>query len=494
MTVMTDVISSTLLLPTRLDHLHPLLAYTRELAKNSGFSKKEQHELELAVEEIFTNIIQHGFENNSQETFQVTFEITATKIVVKFSEKGLPFDPAMLPHYSPEQATETTKGLGIYLAKKFVDDITFRYLGRNGKETILTKLLRQQQILIQDAVAEAPINKPVTDVKYQIRPFQPEDAIPVARSAYRAYGYSYADHVYDSAQLIEQNNSGSLASLVVRAEADEDALGYGDLRIYGEIAEAESIFIKSEYRSTRIFHKLMLALVEECRCRNLLGIFCLSVTNHIISQKGARFMGLVDCGILLGFMPDTDFKSMSIQTHHRISVALAFGILKDRAPVTLYPPVSHREMIIKIYTALKVPFIIDACTSSVAVPQEATVYNLEIQSDMNIAILRLTAYGPDAAAIIREQTIQCCRQATDVIYLYLDLQQPATIDLTVEAEKIGFFFAGVLPAGLENQDTLILQYINAPIAWDDIQLANPFAHELLAYIRQASDASVTSPG
>jgi len=487
MNVMTDLISSTLLLPTRLDHLHPFLAYTRELAKTSGFSNKEQYELELAVEEIFTNIIQHGFENNSQETFQVTFEITSTKIVVKFSEKGLPFDPAALPHYSPQQATETTKGLGIYLAQKFVDDITFRYLGRNGKETILTKLLRQQQTLIQDAVAEAPMNKPVTDVKYQIRRFQPEDAIPVARCAYRAYGYSYADHVYDPAQLIEQNNSGSLVSLVVRAEDDDEALGYGDLRLYGEIAEVESIFIKSEYRSTRIFHKLLLALLEESHSRNLFGYFCLSVTNHIISQKAARFMGLADCGILLAFMPETDFKSMAVQSHHRISVALAFRTFKDRMPVTLYPPAGHREVITKIYSALKVPFVLPDCTESVPACQEATVYNLEFQSDMNIAILRLTAYGPDATAIIREQTTQCCRQAIDAIYLYLDLQHPAAIDLTVEAEKIGFFFAGVLPAGLENQDTLILQYLNTPIAWEDIKLATPFAHELLAYIRQESD-------
>ncbi|HWR38494.1 MAG TPA: ATP-binding protein [Patescibacteria group bacterium] len=488
MDTLTDSISSTLILPARLDHLHPLLAYTRELAKSSGFLAKEQQELELSIEEIVTNIIQHGYENNRQETFQINFEITATKITVKFSEKGLPFDPATLPHYSPEQATADTKGLGIYLARKFVDDIVFRYLGRHGKETILTKYLRQQQPLIQKTMVETTETKAVADVKYQIRRVQPEDGIPVARCAYRAYGYSYADHVYDPVQLIEQNKTGSLISLVVRSEEDEDALGYGDLRLYGEIAEVESIFIKPEYRSTRIFYKLALALVAESRRQNLFGHFCLSVTSHIISQKGARFMGLSDCGILLGFMPETDFKSMSLHTHHRVSVAMEFGVLKDRLPVTIYPPSRHCEMISQIYTVLKVPFVIDnAPSNDVATLQEATVYHLEIQSDMNIAILRLSAYGPDATAIIGEQTSQCSHQVIDVIYLYLDLHHPSTADITVEAEKIGFFFAGVLPAGLEGRDALILQYLNVSLDWDEIKLATPFAHELLTYVRHESD-------
>lgn len=488
MDIITTPFSSALILPTRLDHLHPLLAYTQKLAEIIGFSSKEQHQLQLAVEEIFTNIIQHGFENNSQETFQVNFDITSNKIVVKFLEKGLPFDPAALPHYSPDQATDNPKGLGIYLARKFVDDITFRYLGRHGKETILTKYLRQQQTLIQNVVAEEPVSKAVNNVKYQIRRFQPEDAIPVARCAYRAYGYSYADdHVYDPAQLIKQNKTGSLISLVAKAEDGEEILGYVDLRPYGEIADIESMFIAPEYRGTRLFQRLSLAIVEESRRLDLFGHFCLSVTSHTITQKGARFIGLVDCGILLGFIPETDFKSMSIQTHHRVSLVIQFGVLKDRMPATIYPPANHRMMITKIYTTLKVPFVIDDCAKNAPALQESTVYNLELQSDMNYAILRLSSYGSDAITIIKEQTTQCCRQMIDVIYLYLDLQNPVVSSLTEEAEKIGFFFAGVLPAGLENHDALILQYLNVPLDWDEIKLATPFANELLAYVHQEYD-------
>ena len=487
MSLPSESISSTLVLPTRLDHLHPLLAYSRKLAEITGFSDKEQQELELAIEEIFSNIIEHGFENNHLETCQVSFEITATRLTIKFFEKGLPFDPATLPDYSPEQVSESSKGLGIYLTRKLVDDITFRYLGREGKETSLTKLLRKHPPLLQTSAAAETVHKSLSDINYQIRLFQPEDSIAVARCAYRSYGYSYADHVYDPAMLIEQNKSGSLLSLVAMAETDDEALGYGDLRLYGEIAEVESLFIKPEYRSTRLFHKMANALIEQCRRDDLFGSFCLSVTSHIITQKGARFMGMVDCGILLGFMPETDFKSMSVEGRHRVSVAMAFGILKDRAPVTVYPPASHRALIEKIYTALKVPFVIADCATSAPSIQSSSVYDLEIQSDMNIAVLRLSSCGPDAAAIIREQTSRCFRQGLEAVYLYLDLQDRSILSLTAEAEKIGFFFAGVLPSGLDGKDTLILQYLNSSTAWDEINLATPFAKELLAYIRQDSE-------
>lgn len=488
MDINTTAISSSLNLPTRLDHLHPLLAYTRELASSVGFTNTEQHELELAVGEIATNIIQHGFENNNQQTFQVNFEITASKIAVKFFEKGLPFDPATLPHYSPEQAADNTEGLGIYLAQKFTDDITFRYLGQHGKEIILTKYLKHQQLLIHDLVTKTPVDIDVTNIKYQIRLFQPKDSIPVARCAYRAYGYSYAaTHIYDPAQLIDQNNTGSLISIVATDENNEEVLGYGDLRLYGEIAEMESIFVAPEYRSTRIFYKIILALTEESISRKLLGQFSLTVTSHLIAQKAGRLRKFMDCGILLNFMPETNFKSMSIEASHRVSVVVQFGLLKDRMPVTIYVPDNHREIIEKIYNTLKLPFIMDNNINNSLTFQQTTIYDLDIQADTNIGILRFSSYGADATTLIREQTTHCCRKMVDVIYLYLNLQNPATSWVVREAEQMGFFFAGILPGGIDKQDALILQYLNTPVAWDTIKLLTPFAHELLDYVHQESD-------
>jgi hypothetical protein len=41
-----------------------------------------------------------------------------------------------------------------------------------------------------------------------------------------------------------------------------------------------------------------------------------------------------------------------------------------------------------------------------------------------------------------------------------------------------------VPAGLDGSDAIVLQLINFTVEWDRIQLASPFARELLDFIRQ----------
>ena len=144
---------------------------------------------------------------------------------------------------------------------------------------------------------------------------------------------------------------------------------------------------------------------------------------------------------------------------------------------------------LKIYTNLKTPVICGEGGKPPELPQQPTLYKLEIKSDMNIAFLRMLCCGSDASDIIREQTEQCCRHGVEVVFLALNLQQPAVCSVIAAAEEIGFVFAGVVPAGLEDSDAIVFQLVNFPVEWDRIQLASPFAQELLAYIRQESERS-----
>ena len=483
-----ESISSSLAIPARLDHLGPVLAYARELAESAGFAKQERDELELAIDEIFTNIVQHGYEFNAGETFQVRFEVSAAKYTVTFAEKGLPFDPATLPQYTPEHAADCTRGLGIFLARKLVDEVTFRYLGRQGKETVLVKRFRQQRSMLAEN-AGLPERKPPTDFSYHVRRFRAEDAMSVARCAYRAYGYTYSEYVYEPAQLIEQNRSGSLISILAIAEADNEVVGYGDVRFFGAIAEYESGFVAPEWRGKRVIQKILADLVEQSRCNNMLGHFTMSVTNHVASQSASHSIGLADCCVFLGYMAETDFKAIAQMTSRRISLVMQFGMLQERHPALIFPPSHHRSMVEKIYTNLKTPVICGEGGKPPELPQQPTLYKLEIKSDMNIAFLRIRSCGVDAIDIIREQTEQCCRHVVEVVFLALNLQQPAVCSVIAAAEEIGFVFAGVVPAGLEDSDAIVFQLVNFPVEWDRIQLASPFAKELLAYIRQESERS-----
>lgn len=479
-----ESISSALVIPARLDHLGPVLAYARVLAESTGLFKKEREELELAIEEIFTNIVRHGYEYNTQETFQIRFEITESKYIVTFAEKGVPFDPAVLPQYEPERAAESTRGLGIYLTRKLVDEVAFRYLGRHGKETVLIKRFSQKQSMMPAEIDRLHERKPPADFNFHVRQFRAEDALAVARCAYRAYGYTYADYVYEPAQLIEQNRDGSRVSMLAIAEADHEVVGYGDVQFYGEIAEYESGFVAPEWRGKRVIYKILAELVEQSRCNHLIGHFTMSVTNHVFSQIVAHSIGLADCCIFLGYMSETDFKAIEQTNSRRITLLMQFGLLKERQPVVIYPPMRHQSMIGKIYANLRASVTFADGGDQNQLSAEPTVYRVEIKSDMNIAFLRMFSYGVDAVDLIREQTERCCRHAVEAVFLVMKLQEPAASGIIAAAEELGFVFAGIVPAGLEGGDAIVLQYVNFSVEWDRIQLASPFAKELLAYIQK----------
>jgi serine/threonine-protein kinase RsbW len=70
------------------------------------------------------------------------------------------------------------------------------------------------------------------------------------------------------------------------------------------------------------------------------------------------------------------------------------------------------------------------------------------------------------------------------INLFLNLEDPATYHHTAEFEKMGFFFAGILPLGRIGE-TLCLQYLNnVDFDYGAVAAHTDTAKALLAYIRQ----------
>ncbi len=92
-------------------------------------------------------------------------------------------------------------------------------------------------------------------------------------------------------------------------------------------------------------------------------------------------------------------------------------------------------------------------------------------------------YGQDVVRVIRRQLRSFCLQQTACINLFLSLEDPLTQAMAGEVEKLGFFFAGVLPC-TRIGDALILQYLNnVDLVYEKIAAYSEIAKELLDYIR-----------
>ena len=116
----------------RKENLPQVLGFLDEHLESCGCPMKVQAQMDIAVEEIFVNIASYAYEN---EPGKVTIRLRETEdpkgITVTFVDEGAPFDPVTRPDPDVTLSAKERSigGLGIYLVKKSMDDVRYRYEG-----------------------------------------------------------------------------------------------------------------------------------------------------------------------------------------------------------------------------------------------------------------------------------------------------------------------------------------------------------------------------
>ena len=99
---------------------------------------KAQTQIDLAVDELFTNIASYAYAPGSGEaTIQLNFDEASRVASVTFIDSGVPYDPLQKPDPDVTLSAEEREigGLGIYMAKKATDKMEYR---RENNRNILT--------------------------------------------------------------------------------------------------------------------------------------------------------------------------------------------------------------------------------------------------------------------------------------------------------------------------------------------------------------------
>ena len=99
-----------------------------------------QLHIELAIEEIFLNIANYAYRPKNGEA-EIRCEVLREplRVVIQFLDGGRPFDPLAKedPDMSEDAMMGRVGGLGIFLVKETMDDVSYEY--KDGKN-ILTVL------------------------------------------------------------------------------------------------------------------------------------------------------------------------------------------------------------------------------------------------------------------------------------------------------------------------------------------------------------------
>lgn len=127
-----------LALPAVLDSLAELRACAARASEAAGLDDARSYALQLAVDEIATNVITYGYgAPDADKRIWISTEVTEDAVVLRLEDEGTPFDPREHALPSDEELaapleTREVGGLGILLALGGVDRFDYRLeRGRN---------------------------------------------------------------------------------------------------------------------------------------------------------------------------------------------------------------------------------------------------------------------------------------------------------------------------------------------------------------------------
>lgn len=104
------------------------------LARQFDLPPKTLHDVQLAVEEHLTNILNYGFDDQGEHQIKVRASITAIELRIEVEDDARPFDPLKhpVPDLSQPLDARPVGGLGIHMMRKSVDRLEYRWVdGKN---------------------------------------------------------------------------------------------------------------------------------------------------------------------------------------------------------------------------------------------------------------------------------------------------------------------------------------------------------------------------
>jgi serine/threonine-protein kinase RsbW len=129
-----------LTIPAEIDAIIPIRRLIEKIGSRYAFSSRNIHAAKLAVEEVLTNIIRHGYIDTSHGKITIQIVVQLDRLKINIIDQGISFDPRMVNNPDIIQYIDKGKkgGLGIFMIRRLMDEFQYRITDR-GNEIHLTK-------------------------------------------------------------------------------------------------------------------------------------------------------------------------------------------------------------------------------------------------------------------------------------------------------------------------------------------------------------------
>ena len=124
----------------KIENIEAVTDFVNEQLEALDCPMKAQMQIDIAIDELFSNIAHYAY---NPEIGQATVRVEVTQdplaVVITFIDNGVPYDP--LAKADPDTTLSAEErdigGLGIYMVKKSMDEITYDY--KDGQNILKIK-------------------------------------------------------------------------------------------------------------------------------------------------------------------------------------------------------------------------------------------------------------------------------------------------------------------------------------------------------------------
>ena len=123
-----------------IENIEKVTDFVNEELEKLDCPMKAQIQIDVAIDELFGNIAHYAYNPNvGPATIRVEVVEDPMAVVLTFIDHGIPYDPLAKEDPDIKLSAEERKigGLGIYMVKKSMDEITYEY--KDGQNILLIK-------------------------------------------------------------------------------------------------------------------------------------------------------------------------------------------------------------------------------------------------------------------------------------------------------------------------------------------------------------------
>jgi len=153
---MTQIVRRTIKIPNDTRYLSQVRRTVSEVLALSSYPRRGVNLLVLAVDEAVTNILEHGYADAPPGEYAVEVEVEADEhhFSTVIHDNGRTFDPtkAKTPDIREHVRHGMRDGLGIYLIRRIMDEISYSYQQGVRNELRMTKYVDPRKVGRRDGM------------------------------------------------------------------------------------------------------------------------------------------------------------------------------------------------------------------------------------------------------------------------------------------------------------------------------------------------------